>query len=165
MGESMSPREDDEDLPPPSKKRRAARSSRVYLHPDCGGGTEVSGYDFYRVADPFEFVSSTYCASCSRYVGLGSVQWEGRKDSIRAWRRKMRAKAPLSLKLFRWVIAPAVCGFLGLLIGLVAADEKGKALGAVIGLVIGALFGAWLLLAPVSWLIWKDFFRRARGGD
>src|SRR5438093_4430661 len=138
----MRSRDDEDDLRPESKKRRGpAPTSRVYVHPDCGGGTKVSGYDFYRVADPFEFVSSTYCAGCSRYVGLGSVKWEGRKDSIRAWRRKMRAKAPLSLKLFRWVIAPVVCGLLGLLIGLVAADEKGKALAAIIGLVIGALFG------------------------
>src|SRR5262249_24337849 len=79
-------------------------TSRVYVHPDCGGETDIAGNRFYRVADPFEFVSSTYCAGCGRYVGLSRVHWEGRRDSIRVWRGKMRAKAPPSLKSFRWVI-------------------------------------------------------------
>src|SRR5206468_3899680 len=114
--------------------------------------------EFNRVADPFEFVSGTYCCGCGKYPGLGRVKWEGRKDSIREWRRKWRAKAPVSLKLFRWVIAPAVCALLGMLIGF-AADTKGNGVGPIVGFFGGALFGSSMLLAPLSWVIWKDFFR------
>src|SRR4051794_12515233 len=52
------------------KEEQGPTHSRVYAHEACGGTTEISGDDFARVANPFTYVSQTYCASCGSFAGL-----------------------------------------------------------------------------------------------
>jgi hypothetical protein len=68
--------------------------SRPYVHDRCGEVTVVSGGDFSRLANPFTFVSQTYCASCQRMVGLRSVAWADTAEPIAAYRRRLRGAAP-----------------------------------------------------------------------
>jgi hypothetical protein len=45
------------------------------VHHDCGQETEVSGDDFARLANPFAWVSQTYCAACETFASVGRFSW------------------------------------------------------------------------------------------
>jgi hypothetical protein len=122
--------------------RRKAPDSRPYVHERCGQVTLVSGDDFSRLANPFTFVSQTYCVACGAFVSLRSVAWADTGESIAAYRRRLRAEAPLSVKLAGWLLGPLA----GLLIGagvgwlITPQDLKGPVVGGVAGLVLAAGF-------------------------
>lgn len=103
-------------------KKRKTRRSRKYRHERCGGVTKVGDEDFSRLANPFTFVwSGTFCAVCEDDVSLEDVYWTDTDESIADYRRRVRKKAPLSMKLTGWVAVP------------------------LIGFVIGAAVGSWLI--------------------
>jgi hypothetical protein len=135
------PRDQDEDEWRP-RKRKKTRTRRAYVHPRCGGTTIVSGDDFTRLANPFTFVSQTYCAACGSFVGLGSVEWEDTGETISAYRSRLRAEAPLGLKLFGWVIGPLGGAAIGTLIGFACTPRElmGPGIGAFMGLFVTAAF-------------------------
>jgi hypothetical protein len=136
-------------------------TSATYLHRDCGGYTTVSGFDFNRVADPFEFVPGTYCASCGRSPGLGSCEWAGSEGrTLRQWRAAMRQKAPASLAVFRWLLGPLLLAALGCGVGLLI--NRTEAVAAIVGAIVAPVFGSMYILGPLSRMIWSDFYLRAR---
>ena len=95
---------------PTRKKKRSPRDSRPYVHDQCGQITVASGNDFSRLANPFAIVTGTVCVSCQANVSLGTVAWQDTGESIRGYRRRLRRRAPTSLKLFAWIIAPLTFG-------------------------------------------------------
>jgi hypothetical protein len=147
--------DEDEEEDRPRRSKRAPKS-RPYLHEGCGG-TVISDDDFTMLADPFQFVSSTYCCACSNFVSLNDVAWEGDRRSIAEWRAAMRRRAPVGLKLFRWVLGPLAAGLVGLLIGLLF--ERSGA-GAGIGFLVGLVAGVFFIVGPLSRAIWRDFYLR-----
>jgi hypothetical protein len=145
--------EDEEERP---RRSKGPPTSRPYLHEGCGG-TVVSGGDFTMLADPFQFVSSTYCCACSNFVSLHDVAWEDDRRSIAEWRSTMRGRAPAGLKLFRWGLGPLAAGLVGLLIGLLF-DQTAVAIG--VGFLVGLVIGVFFLVGPLSRAIWRDFYLR-----
>lgn len=130
------------------RRNREPQESRVYVHERCGGETEISGNDFSRVANPFCFVSQTYCSNCGSWVNLGGVSWADTGEAISAYRRRLRRRAPLKVKLIAWVLTP----ILGALIGAPLAwffDRKTFIAAGIAG-VVAAIFAATYLS---SWLI------------
>ena len=132
---------------------------RVYIHVDCDGETVISGFDFERVANPFAFVSQTYCAACENYAGLGRFCWADTGENIRVYRRRMRRLAPLSLKLCCYVVAPLVGAALAAGVGYAIADERGK--GALVGAITAILFVPILITPLVAWM-WGIDYRQYR---
>jgi hypothetical protein len=148
---------DEVDEPGPRRKRRKKVTDRAYIHSECGGATQVSGDDFTRLADPFSFVSSTYCCGCSSFVGLSKVRWADTREKISEYRGRLRAETPLGRKLFCWVIGPAVGALIGLAIG--AAAGKGQAAGPIAGVVTGALVSFLFIAPPLARLFWQIDYR------
>jgi hypothetical protein len=129
-----------------------APDSRPYVHDRCGQITVVSGHDFSRLANPFAFVSQTYCVVCQTFVSLRSVAWADTGESIAAYRRRLRAEAPMSLKLVGWGIGPLVCAGLGAGIGWLFTpnQSKGPLIGGVTALIL-AVGGLMLVLSRWVW--------------
>jgi hypothetical protein len=158
------PRDDDRPRRKPRRKglRDAADAdSRVYIHDACGGETEVSGDDFARLANPFAWVSQTYCASCSSFAGLGRFCWADTGEDVPSYRRRLRRRAPLSLKLWAWVFGPLLGMAIGAAIGWFAAS-KGPVAGAVAGGLTGALFFPLLIVPYLAKWVWGIDCRRMR---
>jgi hypothetical protein len=144
-----------------SKRKSSPGHSRVYVHDACGGETEISGDDFARVANPFAWVSQTYCASCERFAGLGRFSWADTDETLTDYRRRLRRRAPLSLKLWGWVFGPligaGICAISGFL--LATNNRRGGAItGGVVGVVIFPLF----LIQYLSKWIWGIDYRRKK---
>jgi hypothetical protein len=116
--------EDDDDDDDEFESRR-----RSYVHDGCGGVTVVSGDDFERIANPFTFVSQTYCAECGEHVSLSEVRWEDTGEKISRYRARVRDKAPARAKLVGYVAGPLG----GFLIGAGVGQYFGGGLGALAG--------------------------------
>jgi hypothetical protein len=131
--------------------------SRPYVHKRCGEVTVVSGNDFRRLANPFDFVPQTYCVACEEMVGLDTVAWDDTGETISRYRRRLRAAAPVSLKLFSWVICPLGGAALGAGAGWLFTTHRvtGAFIGAFVGLVVTPLFVTSLLL---RW-VWRLDYR------
>ncbi len=123
--------EDFSEEPAQKKKSKPAkkRTSRSYRHERCGGVTRVEDEDYSRLANPFTFVwGGTYCAECEADISLEDLCWQDTNESIADYRRRVRATAPLSMKLTGWVAVPIVSFSFGAGVGLV---------------LIGGLIGFW----------------------
>jgi hypothetical protein len=156
LGESEA--EEEEPRKKKQRKERASVDSRVYVHEACGGTTEISGDDFARVANPFTYVSQTYCAACGTFAGLSRFAWADTDENLRDFRRRMRRKAPLSLKLWAWLFGPllaaTVCGLIGFLCA------PGQRVGGVLGgAVAGAAFFIAFLTPYMSQWFWGIDYR------
>jgi hypothetical protein len=150
--------EEEEDEEPWPRRSIRMIDSRVYVHDDCDGETVISGFDFTRVANPFAFVSQTLCAACGRYAGLGRFSWADTGENIRAYRRRLRRQAPLSLKLCCYLFAPLLGTVLAALIGVLITEP-------LKGIIVGASAGAMivlLLIAPLIARLWGIDYRQLR---
>lgn len=134
---------------------------RAYVHRDCGGTTVVSGDDFARVANPFAFVSQTYCASCGSFAGLGRFTWDDTGENLADFRRRMRQRAPASLKLWGWFLGPllaaSVCGLVGYF-----CSAQLPLTGLLAGAVGGAAFFAAFLTPSMSQWFWGIDYRNKK---
>ena len=120
-------KEDEEDLEPWPRQSIRRIDRRVYVHDECDGETIISGKDFERLANPFQFVSQAYCAACEKYTGLGRFYWANTGESIRDYRQRLRRLAPVSLKVCCYVVAPLVLAVVVAIaagITYVVADER-----------------------------------------
>jgi hypothetical protein len=153
-------RDDHEEDEPQPRKQKKVRRRRAYVHPQCGGTTIVSGDDFTRLANPFTFVSQTYCASCGSFVGLGSVEWEDTGETISAYRSRLRGEAPLGMKLLGWVFGPLGGAAIGALIGWACTPRE--VLGPISGGVVGLFVVAAFLMPLLSSLVWGIDYRSKR---
>jgi hypothetical protein len=134
--------------------------SRPYVHESCGQVTVVSGDDFSRLANPFAVVTGTYCVSCQAMVNLGTVSWADTQEPISKYRRRLRAEAPLSLKLFGWVIGPLGSAALGAGIGWLFTPNQSK--GPIIGGVMAFLLTIGFLMPVLASLVWGIDYRRVK---
>jgi hypothetical protein len=133
--------------------RRPGRTRRVYVHETCGGETVIFGDDFTRLANPFGWVGQTYCATCEKYAGLGKFFWADTDEDLVSYRRRLRRKAPLSLKLWSWFFGPALGALVGALIGVVVSPTD-----ALKGVIVGGLSGALVFTAFLVQYIAKWFW-------
>jgi hypothetical protein len=156
--------EDEDDRPRPRRRRRrehdSPRDSRVYVHETCGGETEVSGDDFARLASPFSWVTQTYCASCGTFAGLRQFAWTDTDEDIASYRRRLRARAPLSLKLCAWVFGPLLGAALCAAIGFACTSDGVS--GAVVGGLVGLVLLPLLLMHVLAKWVWGIDYRRER---
>jgi hypothetical protein len=136
----------------------SAPNSRAYLHELCGQVTVISGNDFGGLANPFCFVSKTYCVACKAMVGLQTVSWVDSAEPISAYRRRLRASAPASLKLFAWVIGPLTGAALGAGIGWLLASNKPQ--GAMIGCAFALVPTVVFLMPALAHWVWGIDYRR-----
>src|SRR5262245_39389455 len=120
----------DADSPERSAELQAGPpAERVYVHRTCGTLTEVSGYDFQRLTNPFTMVPGTICVGCGRAVPIRQVEWADSGENVAAYRRRLRAAMPLVRRLFFHGLGPTV--------------------GALVGYACGFAFGM-LVIGPVG---------------
>lgn len=102
----------------------AATRGRVYVHPQCGGHTVVTGGDFFSLSDPFEFTLSSYCSKCQRQISLADLKWADTRVSIKKYRQRQRQKASPLTWIWRVLVPP----LLGALVLVVAAfiQQRGR---------------------------------------
>jgi hypothetical protein len=134
---------------------------RVYLHAECGQQTLVSGNDFSRLANPFSLVTQTFCVSCRRHAPLGEVSWADTGEVIRDYRRRLRAEAPGTLKLFSWFLGPLAGALPGVALAWFLAPDK-LLVGSLIFGLIGAVFFWLLLVPPLTRWLWRIDYRTER---
>jgi hypothetical protein len=152
--------DESEDRPRRKKKRqRELTGSRVYLHIDCETGTQVSGFDYVRLSDPFSMiVGETFCCGCGTHFPLGAFVWEDSGETITEWKRRKRSEAPGLLIVFRFFLFPLIGGVIGGVLGHVIgkANEVPDPKGA---LILGILGGA-ILFFLLSGFASRPFWRR-----
>lgn len=120
------------------------RQSRGYVHHTCGMQTEVSGFDFYRISNPFFFISgATQCARCG-VVDLQSVCWTDTNESLRDYRARQRGKRSwVWIGWLLFLLGGAIAGaiilprFAHANIGPEARIAIGIGLGCLVGVVLG----------------------------
>ena len=141
------------------KTAQSATTSRVYVHKKCRGETVVSGDAFDNLSNPFTLVTGTQCCACNKAVNLGQVYWADTRETLAAYRRRVRRKAPLNLEL-GMAGAILLCGVIGAIIGRVI--KPGETSPTIIGAFVGIL-PAWGVIPPflARW-IWKIDFRRIK---
>jgi hypothetical protein len=132
-------------------------TSRTYIHNRCNGGTVVSGGDFQTLANPFAFSSGTMCVTCNKGVPLKDVAWADTGEPIATYRRRLRAAAPATQKLFAWLLGPAVFGLVGAGIGLLIKPGQASAIFA--GFFGGALIFVTVLMPLLTPLLFKIDYR------
>ncbi|WP_044300432.1 hypothetical protein [Rhodopirellula sallentina] len=77
------------------------RDRRTYTHSQCGQATEISGFDFVRLANPYFFtMGSTVCCQCGP-VPLREVAWDDTGETVAAYRRRLRSK-----RIWVWLFWP-----------------------------------------------------------
>ena len=96
---------------------------RAYVHEKCGTTTMISGGHFTQITDPFMPCTGTFCCECNTFPSLRDVYWEDTEETVADYRRRLRAKTPIVIKLWRYG--------LGLVVG--------AGLGAIVGLLISAM--------------------------
>jgi hypothetical protein len=63
--------------------------SRLYMHPTCGGITEISGDDYVRLECPFRGCTGTFCTGCRKFVRLDAVVWDDSGEKISDYRKRV----------------------------------------------------------------------------
>ncbi len=124
--------------------------SRPYIHDKCGQITVISGYQFKRITNPFEFIlSQTYCAGCQKVVRLKTVAWADTGETISRYRRRMWRTSPLAIRLLSWYIGPLAAAALGISLGMLFPGQKvpapfvGGVSGFILALTVMPLFLSW----------------------
>jgi phage FluMu protein Com len=147
--------EDEEVERPRKRKSKGKKPSRydeapdVYVHDECGDATSLSD-DIVRLiaSDPFWLLTSTYCASCEKYVGLRTVRWEGTNETMAAFRGRLRRAMHPMLVVLRLVIGPLVGAGIGVaVVPLMLKNDPngvGYIVGPIIGLIIGYFATGWI---------------------
>jgi hypothetical protein len=135
-----------------------APEHRSYVHLKCGQITVVDGDDFEGLCCPFTglFGVTTYCVHCQAQDSLDKFAWLDTKESLGAYRRRMRtAVSPIYYafgRLMPWlyvVVAPAFAAY-----GAVRLLPSHPIIAGVIAFVAAAfvgmiVFGAFLNM-PVN---------------
>src|SRR5262249_15239220 len=129
----------------------------VYTHENCGQGTVISGSHFSSLANPFSQVGKTLCASCKEFVDLKTVHWHDTGENVAAYRRRLLRAAPLTLRMFGWLISSLAGAALGAGIGWFCTpkDPKGPIIGGGTGFLLGFVF----LTPYLPRLIWQIDYR------
>jgi hypothetical protein len=143
------------------EQRSHLPTSRLYVHDKCGKTTEVSGYDFNWLANPFTWVSSTYCATCNGDTTLGRVRWVDTNEPISKYRARLRRNAPLSLIIFAYLVLPLLGIGLGGGIGWVVYTKRPEA-GAFAGAILGLFIYMSFLTPLLSAWVWRLDYRANR---
>ncbi len=141
----------------PNLPATAGDDPTAYHHPACGGGTTFSADVAARISgDPFGFVPATYCAGCRRYVGLRSVVWQGTRETLAAYRRRLRRQMHPGKILLRVLGGPFLGALLGAALGFVA-NPNARWLGLLAGVVIGLPLGYFVtgIVYQVGWAMAK----------
>ena len=125
----------------PDLPATAGDNPTAYHHPACGGVTTFSPDVAARISgDPFGFIPATFCASCRRYVGLRSVVWQGTRETLAAYRVRLRRQMHPGKILLRVLGGPLIGALLGAGIGALA-NASARLLGVVEGVVLGLPLG------------------------
>jgi len=141
-----------EDLP-----ATAGDNPTAYFHAGCGGNTPLSADVAARITgDPFGFVPAAYCVKCGRYVGLRAVVWQGTRESLAAYRARLRRTMRPGKILVRVLGGPLFGALLGAAVGALANAHNPRAvgLGVLAGLLIGLPLG-WFVTGVAFQLAWS----------
>lgn len=134
---------------------------RTYIHQKCGKVTRVTGGDFAGLCNPYEPCTGTICAACGGPDSVGSFSWEDTGESVADYRKRLRGEAPLSYRLWAWVIGPLIGAGIGGAAGALFI-RKNLAADAGIGAAIGAAL-MFLFIGPkILGLIAGDRFYTTR---
>jgi hypothetical protein len=127
---------------------------RVYYHAACGGYTEITGYDFERLVDPFDdYVRETHCAGCRNYVPIKFVRWADTGEDIETYRQRLRNRATVLRLIWRNVI-PIIVGAVAF-IGAILLDLDEEDALIIAGIIAAA---SWFF---TRWL-WSVDYRREK---
>lgn len=150
-----------EDQKPRNELNTTKRDRRTYIHEQCGQATEVSGFDFVRVANPFFFaMGSTVCCQCGP-VSFGEVAWNDTGESVAAYRRRLRSKR-IWVWLF-WPVLIAAGAFGGVMFGMRDNADRPDMLAAAGGM--GAFIGLVVAYFVVPIVFQIAIFRDPRNID
>lgn len=141
------------------KRWKKAPESRTYVHLVCDAKTVVSGDVLDWLSNPLRPVFVTYCQECERNALLGQFEWDDTGESLSEYRRRLRRRVPLPVKLWAWLLGPASGGLVRCLLGYAITSDPG---GLYVGLIMGVVF--WLACMN-SWTVrkfWGLDFRKFR---
>ena len=147
----------------PSLPATAGDDPKIYHHPACGGGAAFTPDVAARLSgDPFGFTPAVYCAACRRYVGLRSVVWHGTRETLAAYRGRLRRQMHPGKILLRLLGGPLIGALLGAALGFLA-NPNARLLGLLAGLVIGLPLG-WFVTGVVYQVGWAMGRRKKAAG-
>jgi hypothetical protein len=138
-------------------------AARVYFHLDCGNTTEIGGYQFERLANPFCLVTSTFCSGCGKAVPLNTVEWSDTQENVATYRHRLRNEPPPGQRVVRLVVAPVFGALLGLTLGWMVFFFKPSGIpAALFGAGIGAFLGVQFLVPVLFRWLWNLDYRTRR---
>lgn len=88
----------------------AAPSCRKYVHIRCGQPTQISGFEFERLCDPFDPATRTFCSSCGQMDDIQCFQWLDTTENLGAYRTRLRNSIPPAALAWRWVRLVIIIG-------------------------------------------------------
>ncbi len=146
----------------PNLPAMAGDNPTAYHHPACGGSTTFPPDVAARISgDPFGFIPATYCAACRRYVGLRSVVWQGTRETLAAYRGRLRRQMHPGKILLRVLGGPLIGALLGVAIGFLANPDA-RWLGVLEGVAIGLPLG-YFVTGIVFQVAWSMARKKASG--
>ena len=85
-----------------------APSQRTYVHLACAQSTTVDGEDYKMLCDPFTgpFGVSTFCVHCGGQDKLERFIWADTRESLAAYRQRVRSTLSSSYLLWRRLVLP-----------------------------------------------------------
>ena len=118
--------------------RQSIYRTRTMRHLACGGETELSGFSYYEVCDPFTFQTPTVrCGCCGQKVDLRECWWADTGETLDQYRQRLRATA----SWWTWVWRLGLIPLLGVGAGLLLLRQIGRKPDLVeAGLLVGLGF-------------------------
>lgn len=143
------------------RKKKPTPTQRVYVHDRCQNATIVAEDDFTGLVNPFQYVVGTYCTSCQKMVGLGSVAWEDTGETIKSFRKRQMSKSPVFWIAWRQGLGTLCGAILGAALLAVLYQQKNPLFAAFIGALAGA-FAEFFFITPklVPKILGTDYRRK-----
>jgi hypothetical protein len=133
----------------------------AYFHRACGGSTTFSQDVAGRISgDPFNLLPGTFCARCRRFVGLWAVTWQGTRETLAAYRARLRRQMHPGKILLRLVGGPLAGVLLGAGVGALA-NPGARMLGVLAGVLVGLPLG--YFVTGIAFQIGWSLARRKKG--
>lgn len=147
----------------PRPKTGGVPNSRTYFHKRCREATTVSDNDFTHITHPFIRCTGTYCCTCRKHDSLTEFTWVETGETIKEYRRRMRAESPPFLKFWGYgggaLVCGCICGILGAVMGTFGVMFNSWGQGAAIFGGVGAIMVSSFLMETITYFCGVDYRR------
>jgi len=123
------------------------RYKRIFLHPACGGETELAGKDYSTLRDPLSLLFKVRCRCCDQEVALKEVFWKDTGENLEQYRENLLKSVSVGKMAFRVIIILLLVAWLTL--ALLERMENLASFQGVLEIVLMIVF--WVVF--LSWII------------